>query len=96
MLIATKDSSEIDRLKVMLNFKFEMKDLGATKNILRMEISRDRPSGKLFLSQQQYIKKVSEHFAMHDLKPVGTPITTHFKLSVSSSPQTKRGRKVHV
>lgn len=50
ILIETKDPLEIERLKTMLNFKFEMKDLGAAKKILRMKISMDRHSGKLFLS----------------------------------------------
>jgi hypothetical protein len=35
-----------------------MKDLGAAKKILGMEISRDRLSGKLYLSQKGYIDKV--------------------------------------
>ncbi|KAA3483525.1 polyprotein [Gossypium australe] len=55
-----KDPSEIERLKTMLNSKFEMKDLGTTKQILRIEISRDQHSGKLFLSQQRYIKRILE------------------------------------
>jgi len=32
-----------------------MKELGAAKKILSMEIRRDRQAGKLFLSQQRYI-----------------------------------------
>ena len=35
-----------------------MKDLGAAKKILSMEITRDKKSGLQFLSQQNYIKKV--------------------------------------
>ena len=58
-----------------------MKDLGAAKKILGMEIMRDRNSGLLFLSQQSYIKKVLHCFNMHDAKSVSTPIAPHFKLS---------------
>jgi hypothetical protein len=43
-----------------------MKDLGAAKKILGMEISRDRLSGKLYLSQKEYIDKVLRRFNMHD------------------------------
>jgi hypothetical protein len=65
-----------------------MKDLGAAKKILDMEITRDRKSGLLFLSQHGYIQKVLRHFNMHDSKPISTPIAPHFKLSSSQSPNT--------
>jgi hypothetical protein len=41
MFIATKNLVEINRLKTQLSGEFEMKDLGATKKILGMEIHRD-------------------------------------------------------
>jgi hypothetical protein len=58
-----------------------MKDLGAAKKILGMEITRDRKVGLLFFSQHAYIEKVLQRFNMHDAKPVSTPIAPHFKLS---------------
>ena len=60
-----------------------MKDLGAAKKILGMEITRDRKSGLLFLSQHNYINKVLQRFNMHDSKPVSTLIAPHFKLSAA-------------
>jgi hypothetical protein len=51
MLISTKSREEITVLKKLLNSEFDMKDLGAAKKILDMEITRDRNSGLLFLSQ---------------------------------------------
>ena len=68
-------------LKKQLSSEFDMKNLGAAKKILGMEITRDRNSGLLFLSQQSYIKKVLQRFNMHDAKPVSTPIAPYFKLS---------------
>ena len=47
MLIASKDKSLISKLKSQLSEEFEMKDLGAEKKILGMEIRRDRKAGKL-------------------------------------------------
>ena len=38
MLIAAKNMSDIEELKKQLNRVFKMKDLGATKRILGMEI----------------------------------------------------------
>ncbi|KAH9782075.1 Integrase catalytic domain-containing protein [Citrus sinensis] len=57
MLLATKDRSEIKKLKDLLNAEFEMKDLGCAKRILGMDIIRDRAAGTLFVSQERYILK---------------------------------------
>jgi hypothetical protein len=81
MLIAAKSKEQITTLKKQLSSEFDMKDLGAAKKILGMEITRDKNTGLLFLSQQSYIKKVLQRFNMHDAKPVSTPIAPHFKLS---------------
>jgi hypothetical protein len=86
MLIAAKDKSEIAKLKAPLNLEFEMKDLGATKKILGVEIIRDRKSGMLYLSQRGYIKKVLRRFNMQDAKPVSTLIAPHFRLSLDLCP----------
>ncbi|ONK68535.1 uncharacterized protein A4U43_C05F12950 [Asparagus officinalis] len=89
MLIAAKDMSEINELKSQLKHEFEMKNLGATKKILGMEIHRNRREGSLFLSQEKYIKKVLERFGMLDAKPVKTLLAAHFRLSADLSPQTE-------
>ena len=65
-----------------------MKDLGAAKKILGMEITRDRKSGLLFFSQHNYINKVLQCFNMHDAKPVSTPIAPHFKLLAAQCPSS--------
>jgi hypothetical protein len=88
MLIAAKSKIDIVNLKAQLSSEFEMKDLGAAKKILGIEITRDRKYGLLFLSQHCYIHKVIRRFNMHDSKPVSTPIAPHFKLSSSQSPST--------
>jgi hypothetical protein len=85
ILIAAKSKIDIANLKAQLSSKFEMKDVGAAKKILDMEISRDRKSDLLFLSQHDYIKKVLRYFNMQNSKPVSTPIAAHFKLSSSQS-----------
>jgi hypothetical protein len=55
MLIAAKSMKEIAALKAHLSSEFDMKDLGAAKKILGIEIVRDRKSGLLYLSQKNYI-----------------------------------------
>ena len=47
-----------------LKKKFDMKDLGETKKILGMDITRDRSLGRLWLSQENYVLKVLERFSM--------------------------------
>ncbi|CAA7042283.1 unnamed protein product [Microthlaspi erraticum] len=74
--------SDIVNLKKQLSSTFEMKDLGAARRILGMEIIRDRVNGTLQLSQSNYLKKVIENFRMTDSKSSQTPIGAHFKLSL--------------
>ena len=66
-----------------------MKDLGAAKHILGMQITRDRESKKLWLSQETYLERILERFNMQHAKPVSTPLATHFKLSRKCCPVTK-------
>uniref|UniRef100_A0A2N9FA36 CCHC-type domain-containing protein n=1 Tax=Fagus sylvatica TaxID=28930 RepID=A0A2N9FA36_FAGSY len=89
MLIAAKSMCEVKRLKSLLHKEFEMKDLGAAKKILGMEIRRDRETRKLWLSQKNYIRKVLEKFSMLDAKPVSTSLANHFRLSGSQCPKNE-------
>lgn len=49
-------------LKDQLNDEFEIKNLGNAKNILAMEICRERKARILHLSQNKYIAKVLKCF----------------------------------
>lgn len=93
MLIASTDIREINKLKSRLSMEFEMKDLGASKRILGMDISRDKKNNKLFVAQKGYVEKVLKKFGMTDSKVVQTPLAGHFKLSVSQSPTTEQEKK---
>uniref|UniRef100_A0A3Q7GR39 hydroxyacylglutathione hydrolase n=1 Tax=Solanum lycopersicum TaxID=4081 RepID=A0A3Q7GR39_SOLLC len=76
MLIAAKKKYDIQKLKGLLSAEFEMKDQGAARKILGMEIIRDRERRKLFLSQRSYIQKVLARFGMSSSKPIDTPSDT--------------------
>ena len=65
-----------------------MKDLGATKKILGMEILRDRVAGRLSLSHKGYIENVLRRFNMQNEKPITTPLAAHFRLSSALCPQS--------
>ena len=62
MLIAARNKTHIQKLKGQLKKKFDMKDLREAKKILGMEIIRDRNTGRLWLSQENYVLKVLERF----------------------------------
>ena len=47
-----------------------MKDLRETKKILGMKISRDRSTGRLWLSQENYVLKMLKIFNMTEARPV--------------------------
>jgi ATP-binding cassette subfamily B (MDR/TAP) protein 1 len=53
-----------------------------------MEIIRDRKSGLLFLSQQDYINKVLHRFNKPDVNKVTRSIAPHYKLSSTQCPVT--------
>lgn len=55
MPIVSWHKFEIRKLKSLFNSEFEMKDMGATKKILGMEIRRNHAQNKLFLCQKEYI-----------------------------------------
>jgi hypothetical protein len=67
---------------------FDMKDLGAVRKILGMDIFRDKRNGKLWLSQKNYVEKILLRFGMNDVKPVSVPLASHFKISSTLCPST--------
>jgi hypothetical protein len=81
MLIAWYNMQDINFLKKKLANSFAMKDLGATKKILGMRITRDKKNRKLTLSKGEYIEMVLERFKMQNEKPISIPLANHFKLT---------------
>jgi len=81
MMIVAKNKTQVQILKAYLKKEFDMNDLGEAKKILGTEITRDRGSNRLWLSQENYVLKVLERFNMTEAKIVTTPLAGHFKLS---------------
>jgi phosphoribosylformylglycinamidine (FGAM) synthase PurS component len=88
MLVACKYKHVIEITKQLLMQDFKMKDLGAAKKTLGMEIHRDISLKVLRLTQGSYIKKMLCNFGTESCKPVMTPMAQHFKLSNLDSPKT--------
>jgi len=64
MLIAARNKTHIQKFKAQLKKEFDKKNLKEAKKILDMEITLDRGSGRVWLSQEIYILKMLERFNM--------------------------------
>ena len=87
MLVAAKNMEAVVELKKELSLRFEMKDLGAAKKILGMEITRNRGTGELWLSQEGYLSRVLETYNMTEAKHTVTPLGAHLKMSAATQDQ---------
>ena len=83
MLIAPKNLLLRLRLKTLLSKEFDMKDFGAAKKILGMEIHWDPEKVRLWLTERSYLEKIVDLFGMANTKVVSTPLANHFKLSIA-------------
>ena len=92
ILIVGQDPKLIQSLKKDMSKFFDMKDLGAARQILGMKIICDRRAKKLWVSQEKYKERVLERFNMKIVKPVGTPLGAHFKLNKKTCPSIKGQR----
>ena len=93
MLIVAKKKCDIQKLKGLRSAEFEMKNLGAARKILGMEIIRDRERKKLLLSQRSYIKKVLARFGMSSSKPINTPSAANIHLTAMFAPQSEEEKE---
>ena len=78
-LIASNDGQHLDDFKSLLNKEFECKDNGPISTFLGMEISRDRPAKRLYISQERYLKDVLDRFDMSHCSPVRSNSPADFK-----------------
>jgi len=49
-MIDARNKTHVQKFKAQLKKEFDMKDLGEPKKILGMDITRDRGSGRLWMS----------------------------------------------
>ncbi len=71
LLIAESEKTEAQKIKNRQAKRFKMKDLGIARVMLSIEITRDRPQKKLFISQSDYSKSILERLDMLNAKAVG-------------------------
>lgn len=86
--MAGNSNADILLVKSELMTHFRMKDLGAVKDILGIQVSRNRAKRILRLSQEAYTSKLLERFQMSEVNAMVTPIEnlSSMSLSVESKP----------
>ncbi|XP_021804243.1 uncharacterized protein LOC110748588, partial [Prunus avium] len=78
MVVTGNDTREQQKLQKYLSHEFEMKDLGALKYFLRIEVARSKTS--IFLSQMKYLMDLLTEIGMLGCKPTDIPIEMNQKL----------------
>jgi hypothetical protein len=79
----------IKEVKSYLSSKFDMKDLGATKFILRLEIKKDHANRKLWLNQRKHVDTILQRLNVQGSKPVKVHIHVGVNLSADQCPKTR-------
>ncbi len=89
-----EDMEEWYALKAMFMERFKTKDIGESKLMLGMRITRDRRARTMTVDQEVYVTMKLEEFRMADCKAVSTPAVKSADLHVSDgSPQDKDVRQ---
>jgi len=78
VILASKD---IKNVRNKLKEAFKIIDLGIISNILGINIQHENETGKIRLSQQNYVDKLCKKFDMRNAKIVPTPIESNIKMS---------------
>jgi hypothetical protein len=79
IIIASNDSAAVSRLTQFLNSQFRLKDLGAAKFFLGLEIARN--STGISVSQRKYTLEILEDSGLLAAKPVAFLMEANLKLS---------------
>jgi hypothetical protein len=82
--LMTKTADHMDWLKSRLTTLFDLKDLGAAKQVLGLEIIRDRAAGTLKITQRKFVRQLLDEYDMTDCRPLDTPMFSNALTSLPS------------
>jgi hypothetical protein len=75
VILAGNSRALMDKFKQAIAKRFDVKDLGALRWILGMEVRRDRSRRTLEIHQTAYVDRVLERFGMTDCADIATPMS---------------------
>ena len=81
MAILAPNRQVMDAAKQEISSKFPCKDLGPMRQMVGLEVHRNRGSKTIHLSQGPYIHKVLARFGMNLANPTHTPLSTNENLT---------------
>lgn len=93
ILIVGNNMEMIITTQKWLSSTLEMKHMGQADYVLRVKISRDHSKRFMSLSQNTYIKRILEHFCLHNCKPVDTPMAKGSYLSMNQCPKSEEEKQ---
>lgn len=80
MMIAAPTIETVNSIKIGLNTKYKMKDLGEAKWFLKMEIIRDRLRKTLRLDHSSYVRDLLQKYGYESVTPLSTPFDNYSHL----------------
>lgn len=80
LLLLSKSTELLDKLKEQLKEFFPMKDLGDVQHYLGMEVTRNWEQHELYLSQAKYIEELLTRFGYTEGKEYNTPLALNHGL----------------
>ena len=81
MVILAPNRQIMDAAKQEISSKFPCKDLGPMRQMVGLEVHRNRGSKTIHLSQGPYIRKVLTRFGMNSANPTHTLLLTNENLT---------------
>ena len=92
ILVLTSNTDELKKLKLELEEKFKMTDMGDVEWYCAMKVTRDRDKGIIMLSQQPYIEAILDKYKLSDIKPAATPYRSGIIYSKNQCPITEEDK----
>lgn len=80
LTICTKNPRDMDQIKQALHQRFKMEDMGELSYLLGIEITRDRKTRTLSLSQTKYVDDIINRFKLNNTPGISTPLDTSINL----------------
>lgn len=80
LVLVAEETDQLKRVKLELERKFEMKDMGRLHYILGIRVKQNEVENQILLDQRQYILNLLSKYGMANANPVSTPSDPNQKL----------------